>query len=228
MSTCPHHKLRSDLPPLTERIRKLPVDERGYPVPFFVAWLDGKPEFRMADQRKQERCRKHSLCWVCGELLNEPELAFVIGPMCGLNRISAEPPMHKECADWSVRGCPFLNKPNMERREHDKIAGIGSAGGGVMLTRNPGAMILWGTYSFHAIQAPNAQGGRGWLWQIGDPSSISFWRAGRPATRAEIIESIESGLPLLLASERTEERRALATVEIAKRYEELKHLLPPA
>lgn len=226
MNTCPYHKLREGLPPLTERLKRLPVDERGYPVPFFVAYVDGKPEFRMADSRKQERCMRHSLCWVCGQLLNEPELAFTIGPMCGINRISAEPPAHRECAEWSVRGCPFLNKPNMERREHEKMAAAGSMGGGVMITRNPGVMLIWCTYSFTVIKAPNKQGGHGWLWEIGDPSSVSFWREGRPATRAEVIESIETGIPLLLASERTAEMRRLAKVEIDKRYKELTALLP--
>lgn len=226
MSECPYHKLRDDLPPLTERLKKLPVNERGYPVPFFVAWLDGKPEFRMADSRKQERCRRNSLCWVCGQLLSETEVTFTIGPMCGINRISAEPPSHRDCAEWSVRGCPFLNKPQMERREHEKMAAMGNLGGGVMLTRNPGAMIIWGTYSFNVIKAPNPQGGEGWLWQIGEPSSVSFWRAGRSATRAEIIESIESGIPLLIGAERGE-RRKIAETEIRARYEELKMLLPP-
>jgi hypothetical protein len=30
--------LRSTLPPLLRLMLDLPVDERGYPVPFFVAW----------------------------------------------------------------------------------------------------------------------------------------------------------------------------------------------
>ena len=40
------------LPPMPSRIAALPVDERGYPVPWFVAWIDGKPEFRCADPAK--------------------------------------------------------------------------------------------------------------------------------------------------------------------------------
>ena len=37
-------KFRSDIPPLPPRIAKLPVDERGYPVPWFVQWLGPKDE----------------------------------------------------------------------------------------------------------------------------------------------------------------------------------------
>lgn len=226
MNTCPHHKLRDGLPPLTDRLKRLPIDERGYPVPFFVAWIDGKPEFRMADPRKQQRCIQNSLCWVCGQLLAEPELAFIIGPMCGINRISSEPPAHMECAEWSVRGCPFMAKPQMERREHEMIAAAGNIGGGVIIARNPGVMLIWGTYNFKIINAPNKEGGSGPLWQVGDPSSLSFWREGRAATRAEMIESIESGLPLLLNAGRTAQENAECEPEIRRQLAEFMKLLP--
>lgn len=41
--------LRADLPPLPPRMQRLPVDERGYPVSFFVAWPDGKPDLPSAE-----------------------------------------------------------------------------------------------------------------------------------------------------------------------------------
>jgi hypothetical protein len=44
----------------------LPVDERGFPVPWFVAWFDGKPEFRAMDGLKWIRAVREHLCWVCG------------------------------------------------------------------------------------------------------------------------------------------------------------------
>jgi hypothetical protein len=33
------------------RFARLPADERGYPVPKFVEWIDGKPDFRCVDSR---------------------------------------------------------------------------------------------------------------------------------------------------------------------------------
>lgn len=30
------------LPPIPDAIAKLPRDERGYPVPWFVPWIDGR------------------------------------------------------------------------------------------------------------------------------------------------------------------------------------------
>ena len=39
--------LCKDLPPLPRRFLGLPIDDRGYPVPWFVHWVDGKPDFRL-------------------------------------------------------------------------------------------------------------------------------------------------------------------------------------
>src|SRR5262245_2742625 len=101
--------LRPELPPVPERMRKLPL-HRGYPVPWFVEWIEGVPDFRIMDGRKLVRAVKEKRCWVCGELMGS-YLAFTIGPMCAVNRISAEPPSHRECASFSARGCPFLTRP---------------------------------------------------------------------------------------------------------------------
>src|SRR5258706_13105104 len=79
---------------MPERIKNLPHDpERGYPIPFFVAYVNGKPDFRIADDEKRVRSVKERLCWICGEKLGR-YLAFTIVPMCAITRPSAEPPMH--------------------------------------------------------------------------------------------------------------------------------------
>lgn len=185
--------LRPGLPPITERLAKLPIDDRGYPVPFFVAYVDGKPEFRIADREKYLLCRAQKLCWVCGQKLAGERKAFVIGPMCAINRVSSEPPSHHECAEWSVKGCPFLNRPNMERRKHDEILAMGGTAAGEMIERNPGVSLIWETNDWKWF----ADGSGGVLIKVGDPLSVSYWREGRTATRAEIMESINTGIPLL-------------------------------
>jgi hypothetical protein len=102
--------IRPELEALPSRMKTLPVDERGYPVPWFVDWVDGKPEFRAMDGNKWESAVRYRLCWVCGGTLGVNK-SFVAGPMCGINRTSAEPPCHLECATWSARNCPFLKNP---------------------------------------------------------------------------------------------------------------------
>jgi hypothetical protein len=191
---CPHKRYREEIAQLiTERIAKLPVDERGYPIPFFVKYIDGKPDLRIADGEKWKLCVKTNLCWVCGEPLGAFK-SFVIGPMCIVNRVSGDPPAHLECAHFSARACPFLTKPQMVRREDERTKDQ-TASGGILIPRNPGVMALWTTKSYKV----ESDGMGGHVLRLADPDSISFWREARPATRAEIIESIETGLPKLEA-----------------------------
>lgn len=95
-----HVGYRPDLEAPPDRIRKLAI-YRGFPVPWFVDWVpasqDGGtvliPEFRAMDGEKLVAAINQRLCWVCGEGLGK-FMTFVAGPMCGINRTSAEPPSH--------------------------------------------------------------------------------------------------------------------------------------
>lgn len=226
-SECPFHKRReglpSDIPPA---IAELPCDERGYPVPYFVQWIDGKPDFRITDATRIRACKLAGLCWVCGKPLGET-FSFVIGPMCAVNRTTAEPPSHHDCADWSARACPFLTKPQMKRREDevsDENAGNVS---GFAIRRNPGVTLVWATN--HWEEFSDMRGGK--LIKIGPPLGVKFYREGRIATRAEIIESIESGLPLLEAmceQEATAHDRLEAHEELRAKTRLAFKLLPAA
>lgn len=177
---------------MPSRIAKLPRDSRGYPVPRFVSWHDGKPDFRMADSRYLEHCLRARTCWLCGELLGR-YLAFVIGPMCAVNRTTTEPPCHRECAEYAVQACPFLCFPQRIRDKHG-LPAVRRAPPGTMIERNPGAALIWITLGYTLERDRN---GRPGLITLGDPVSRSWWCRGRPATRAEVEASIESGLPSL-------------------------------
>ncbi len=167
---------------------KCPV--RGIPIPWFVPWIDGKPEFRVADSGKRVEAVRQKKCWVCGDYLGK-RLAFIIGPMCAVNRTTAEPPTHRECAEYSVRACPFLSRPKMERRS---IEGIETAPvSGEMIMRNPGVMFIWMTDGFR----PFGDGKGGWLIRLSDPFEVVAYREGRIATKEEVVESLDTGLPLL-------------------------------
>jgi hypothetical protein len=134
--------MRADLPPLPPRMQHLPIDARGFPVPFFVAWIDGVPDHRIADPKKFELAVRFRRCWVCGEQMGR-FCAYVIGPMCAVNRVSADPPMHRECAEYSVRVCPFLTRPHARRRT-DALTENGESRG-IPILRNPGVALLWVT-----------------------------------------------------------------------------------
>jgi hypothetical protein len=182
--------------PMPTRIRALPID-RGYPVPWFVQWVDGQPEFRAMDLSKFECAIHDRCCWVCGQRLGA-HLAFVIGPMCAINRTSSEPPCHLECARWSAIHCPFLSRPHMVRREGNIPLDLKAHKGDAAIERNPGCAGVWITKRYTPFRAPGAAG-TGWLIEMGPADSVEWYAEGRPATREEVEKSIESGLPLLAA-----------------------------
>ena len=192
--------MRPNLTPLPARMRHLPLDERGYPVPWFVAWIDGAPEFRASDPRKFVAAIREKRCWVCGGTMGVHK-TFVIGPMCGVNRSTAEPPCHYHCAIWSAINCPFLSNAKMVRNE--KGLDDYKNPGGIMIKRNPGVVLLWTTRSFNLRNVDN-----GVLIEIGEPSAILFFKDGRRATREEVGHAVASGLPLLqdMASQEDRER----------------------
>lgn len=204
-------KGRADLP---RHMRYLPVDERGYVVPWFVAWIGGKPDFRVADTAKWRQAIRGRLCWVCGEKLGA-WLAFAVGPMCTITRTITEPPSHRDCAEWSIKHCPFLSNPNMVRRLENRPDEARSPGG-LMIGRNPGVTALWITREFETF--PD-QVGRP-LIQMGKPESVTWWREGRPATREEVIDSITTGLPALLEMAKREGPFALESLHQQKEYAE--------
>lgn len=186
---------------LPESMRLLPRDERGYPVPWFVPFVEGKPEFRAMDAQKFATALRGNLCWVCGTKMGTTK-AFVAGPMCGINRTSAELPCHLACAIWSAKNCPFLTNPRQVRREDDvlTVQNMREKAAGLAIARNPGVVMIWITRSFEVFNDGHGKP----LIHMGEPDSVLWFACGREATRAEVQESIDTGLPILEAAARTE------------------------
>jgi hypothetical protein len=202
---------------LPDRMRKLEVSDEGFPVPWFVGWVDGKPDFRTMDGEKMAIAVRHKRCWMCGEPLGK-FLTFAIGPMCVVNRNIAEPPSHLGCLEYSVRACPFLSQPRMRRNEKDLPEGGHIAGTGIM--RNPGVIALWTTLKYRPYCVPNG----GVLFEIGEPEHVEFYAEGRKATGEEIVYSMASGLPLLMKI--AEEESPDAVAELQRLYDRALQLVP--
>lgn len=206
---------------MPDRVAALPTDHRGYPVPWFVATIDGKPEFRVVRPGGHGEAVVDRKCWICGQRLGT-FMAFTIGPMCAVNRNTAEPPSHRDCAVFAAEACPFLSKPHMRRREAGMPEGTLEAPGSA-LRRNPGVALVWVTKSMSLYRVP---GDAGFLITVGDPTETLWFAEGRPATRAECVESIESGLPPLAAMAQEEGPRAER--ELARMVDDAWRLLPKA
>jgi hypothetical protein len=200
---------------IPDKLRRLPIDERGFPVPKFVPWIDGKPEFRGMDGQHLAICIKMKRCWMCGQPLGV-HMTFVIGPMCAVNRNTSEPPCHHSCAEYAAKACPFLTQPRMRRNEKNLPEGDVA---GIAIKRNPGVAVLWTTRSYKVVKE-----GKGVLFRIGDPEEVEYYTEGRQSTRAEITASIQSGMPTLWNYAR--EDGVTALIELQKMYDEAMKLVP--
>jgi hypothetical protein len=202
-------------------MRHLPIDARGYPVPWFVEWIDGVPDFRVMDSAKMLAAIQFGKCWLCGEPTGKYK-TFVIGPMCVVNRTTAEPPSHHDCATFAATACPFLILPKAQRREaklpvHAPVAGF-------MIPRNPGATCLYTTQSFKPYN-PDI-GGTGILMQLGEPTSVEWYAEGKPCGRAPVLESIDSGMHFLWAAAKRDEDIVQSLVDLENYYARAMALLP--
>lgn len=201
---------------LPGRIGRLPRNKAGYPVPWFVAFIDGVPDFRVIRAGGIQAALARKICWVCGTpFLRQEDRAFTIGPMCAVNRVSAEPPSHRDCAVWSAQQCPFLATPRMVRRDRRKPEGASNPAG-IMLTRNPGVALVW--VAGYRSWGTRGDGSGGTLFDIGDCREALWFAEGREATRAEVLASIDSGLPLLqelAAQDGPESEAELARMHLA-------------
>lgn len=107
--------------PMPARIARLPRTESGYPAPFFVIiGPDGKPDPRILDPIKQVRCFTDRLCGICGERWDW-WMFFISGPQALEHRVSADPPMHEECARYALKVCPYLCRPRAKRAKEYSV-----------------------------------------------------------------------------------------------------------
>lgn len=206
---------------IPQRMAGLPKDKHGRPVPWFVAFIDGSPDHRIIAPGKPQQAADDQLCWLCGKRLGS-YVTFVIGPMCAVNRISAEPPSHLECATYAAAVCPFLTTPRMIRRENGKPADIVDPAG-IMIKRNPGVALVWTTRKWSWRWQPD---GSGYLAHLGAPVDTQWFAEGREATRAEILASIDSGLELLRAEAAKDHDPAAALAELEAMHAGALQLVP--
>lgn len=193
----------------------MPRDKHHRPVPWFVAFINGAPDFRVVRIGGIEQALAQKLCWVCGiPFQRQEDRAFVIGPMCAVNLVSAEPPSHADCALFSATNCPFLITPQMTRRERNVPVGTAEPAG-IMIRRNPGVALVWVTR--YNAWSTREDGAGGTLFHIGEPRDALWFAHGRPATRAEVLASIDSGLPLLREMAEADGPDAIA--ELARMHE---------
>ena len=206
-------------------VAALPRDRHGRPIPWFVHVDDaGVPDFRVVRAHGIELAWEFEWCWVCGRRRGR-HAAFVIGPMCAVNRVSAEPPSHLDCAVYAARACPFLATPTMVRRERN-LPAHRIPQPGHSIARNPGVALVWSSRTWHRFWVPAATGGNpGVLFDVGEPTAARWYAHGRDATRDEVSAAIEAGISILRAE--ADRDGPGATAQLARELAAALTILPP-
>lgn len=209
MTTRKRTELRRGLPPVPKRMRGRPLDHRGYPVPWFVAFINGAWDFRVVDTPKLNIAVEQRLCWLCGSRLGRWQ-TFVTGVMCAINRNTAEPPCHYDCAQFAAMACPFLVLPKSQRNEADLPAGV-TEPPGVFITGNPGACCLYSSQFPYRIYYPDDTAR--FLITMPVAERLEFYCHGRPATHDERADAVAIALARLRATAMAEGPRATAMLD---------------
>jgi hypothetical protein len=197
--------------PTPQVMRNRPLDHRGFSVPWFVTEKDenGRWDFVHVHPARFQQAIKEQVCWVSGARLGG-EHHFLIGPMCVINRVAADPPVRFDMALWSVRVCPFLSRPLAKRSKETRDEEAAKAQRGNAILRNPGVTAIYTVKrsKYHIERVPG-----GYLFRLGKPQRVTWWREGRRATLDEVQHSIETGLPLLQKEAEAEGPEAIEALQ---------------
>lgn len=122
--------------PIPLWMKKLPIDKRGYPVPY-IAFIDDSdnPQFTISDEYKRQFVIRKDKCAICGNKLLRYR-ALVGGPASAFLEESAylDPPMHPDCCRYALKVCPYLAAPSYIRRINDKKLDKANASGIAVLS----------------------------------------------------------------------------------------------
>lgn len=101
---------------LPARLAARPFDaRRKLPIPYVSEQDDGSVNFSVLNGARVLECAREGLCSACGQP-HEYRIAFVGGPGGFRMRRYTDAPMHIECAQWSLRLCPYLAVERHRRR----------------------------------------------------------------------------------------------------------------
>lgn len=137
--------MRKDLI-IPKQMSHLKIDPRGYPIPFFVPIVNGEPNFKYADHRKQELAIEKKLCHICGLKLIPKSYYFITGPMGLKNRVVTDAAMHRECAEFSLQACPHMFFQKAERKADEDMAPMA----GALIMAKPSELYLIKSDKFEA------------------------------------------------------------------------------
>ena len=194
----------------------------GFYVPYFVTWfkdrrqvhesvVGAEPHFPTIDKTREALCRRRRYCWICGRQMGT-FMCFVMGPLSALQRISTEPPSHRECAVYAVQVCPFMvggyDMPeNPATNEGQQVIEQ-------MSIKNEQLNVIWVCHGYTLRPVDPSRGL--FVYQMDHATDILLYHRGKPATLAQAMERINAAV---MSNDRI--RAILTNDELARRIQHL-------
>lgn len=155
------------------RVAALPRDHRGYPIAASVEIKDGVPaDFTITDPYVWMRFVQERRCGVCGQFLGAYKI-FVGGALSIANRLFYDLGMHRDCAEYALRVCPYLAAP---RFAHRRSVPEGTTVLKGASDKRPDVFGLGVTKSYLPVQAGEDVVVRAFPWV----EPIVWWQHGQP------------------------------------------------
>lgn len=181
--------------PLPERMRNLPTDHRGYPIPANIFKDDaGVYHFIINDEVKRQEQIYLQHCAICdGDLGGE--FWFVGGPMSALHPQGAyiDTAQHYECVTYALKVCPYLATRPYKRPEPEKVVGRVAPAPNqqlfvdpTMIPGQPEVFILVMSNSFEVIE-------HGQYVKPGEPVIVEAWIDG--VRQGDWMEALRDNYP---------------------------------
>lgn len=157
--------------PMPARVARMRRDSRGYPIPHTVQIdPDGTPDFRVIDPVKWGKAARLRCCGICGEPLGV-RMAFVGGPVSMSNRLFTDLPMHRDCAQYALRACPFLAAPSFA---YSRKVPIDASVNEHVVTTRPDRFGIGICKGFRLAMLPGGEA----VLQAAEFEHVEWWREG--------------------------------------------------
>lgn len=184
-----------EIPP---KMKLLPRDRRGYPIPWIVQRdLTGRAFFVMNDMVKSVACGRRNLCGICGKKL-ERDVWLIGGPGAAFHENGAylDPPMHRACATYALKVCPYIGS-RYSKRVDESLLKFGKwdprqkvITDELMIPQQPPFFVMAKTAKA-TMSLDRLEDGGGMRFHPKRPwLAVEFWRHGQQLTEPEAREAL--------------------------------------
>jgi hypothetical protein len=109
--------------PIPDKMKFLPKDKRGYPIPVIIMrGDDGRPLFAANNSALVVKLAAQCRCAICGTKMPPDDIWFGGGPLSAFHPLGAyrDGPMHFDCLHYAMQVCPYLALPQYSGMVNEK------------------------------------------------------------------------------------------------------------